>query len=64
MTFTEALQSHRVQKGDCGFRPVGRRYVFVVDPQYEVVHVMFDGRRVPAPMSLEVLLSEYELVEL
>lgn len=64
LTLVDALRDTRVQRGELGFRPVGRRYVFEVDPRYEVVYVSCDGRRCPAPMSLEVLLSEYELVEL
>ena len=59
----EALRDGRVQRGELGFRPVGRRYVFTVDPSTDTLRVGFDGRETSAMMSLEVLLSEYELVE-
>lgn len=58
----QALRDGRVQRGELGFRPVGRRYVFVIDPQTQCVRVAFEGRSVDAFFSLEVLLSDFELV--
>lgn len=63
MNLLEAVRNGKVQQGTLGFRPVGRRFAFYVDPMTETLTAVFEGRGTPVQMNLEILLSEYELVE-